>query len=535
MTRIVLIAFLSTLFFQSYSQDRYMVFFTDKDDTPFNIGNPKAFLSQRALARRSKQNISIQENDLPVNPNYIAQIEALGIRTYFQTKWMNGVLVQMDENQKSQVEELSFVLDTEFVAPNAPLTILPSTVSEDPVNPENNLAFPQTSLLGIDDMHRDGFRGEGMLIAIFDDGFQNISTIPYFQHLFTEDRIAYTFDYVRGRETVENGFHHGLRSISTIAAIGDDYLGTAPGATFILANTEDPPTEYRIEEYNWLFAAEQADSAGVDIISTSLGYSNGFTDASMDYTVEQMDGETAVISKAANLAASKGIALVSSAGNQGNSFWRIMTAPADSEQVVAVGATNINGELASFSSEGPTANNVIKPDVVAVGRFTSLINVSGNTTFQSGTSFSAPQVVGLAAGLWQAFPNLTNTELLELIRRSGNIAQDPNNRFGYGFPNWNRAVEIINTNNEDAKLSFSVFPNPLNGDFLNLSINEDNTGNIIDIQVLDSNGNKLQGFSKRAFGSVPPLRISTAGLPSGVYIIRLLNAEGSASQKIIKY
>lgn len=512
-----------------------MVFFTDKNGTPFDVENPEEFLSSKALLRRSKQDISIQANDLPVNPDYISQIEALGVATYYQTKWMNGVLVQMDESQRVQVEALSFVLNTEFVAPNVPLTVLPSSMAEGPSDPENDLAFPQTSILGIDDMHDDGFRGEGIIIGIFDDGFQNLSTIPYFEHLVSNDRIAYTFDYVRGRETVSNNFHHGLRSLSTIAAVGDDYLGTAPDATFILAATEDPPTEYRIEEYNWLFAAEQADSAGVDIISTSLGYSDGFSDPSMDYVTSEMDGETAIITIASNLAASKGIALVSSAGNQGNSLWNIITAPADSEQVLAVGATSVAGEQASFSSEGPNARGVIKPDVVAVGRFTSLVNVAGNTTFQSGTSFSAPQVAGLAAGLWQAFPNLTNSELIQLIRESGNTADNPDNRFGYGFPNWNRAIELINTSNQDSRPSFSVFPNPLTGDFISLSVNEDNSGNLIDVQLINDRGQSVESLSKRVFGSLPSLRISLAELPPGLYIIRLFNSEGSASRKIIKY
>ena len=220
-----------------------------------------------------------------------------------------------------------------------------------------------------------------MLIGVFDDGFRNLSSIPYFEHVVNNERIELTYNYVSNTPSVENNFHHGLRAMSTIAARGPDYVGIAPNASFILAVTEDSRSEYRIEEYNWIFAAEAADSAGVDIISTSLGYSEGFTDSGMDYAPDQMDGNTAVITRAASLAASKGILLVTSAGNNGNSGWRIITAPADADNVLAVGAIDADGLLNNFSSQGPNANGITKPDVVAIGRLTSLITTSGTPSF----------------------------------------------------------------------------------------------------------------------------------------------------------
>ena len=257
-------------------------------------------------------------------------------------------------------------------------------------------------MLGIDRMHQEGFRGDGLLVAIFDSGFRNYTNLPAFSHLIDREGIIQTFDYTKNSVSVENNFDHGLRVLSVLGADAE-MIGAVPQANYILAITENEVSEYRIEEYNWLFAAEMADSAGVDVINTSLGYSV-FDDESMSYTQDQMDGETTVISRAASIAASKGIVLVASAGNEGNNAWGTITAPADSEHLLAVGAVNNLADLANFSSTGPSADGRIKPDVVAQGVNTQLTNSQGTVTFQNGTSFSAPLVAGLAAGLMEAFP-----------------------------------------------------------------------------------------------------------------------------------
>ncbi len=512
-----------------------MVFFRDKANSEFSISQPNDFLSDRALQRRTRQSIPIETTDLPVNRSYVEGLKLLGVETFYTTKWMNGVLVQMTQDEASSVSALAYVDRIEYVAPNAPLLNITSENSEGPVTPQEDLAFPQNQLLGIPDMHREGFKGENILIGVFDDGFQNLSSIFYFNHLFTNNRIVNTFDFVRNRESVENGFNHGTRALSLIAALGPDFTGTAPNASFILAVTEDDRSEYRIEEYNWLFAAEKADSLGVDIISTSLGYSNFFNDLQMNYSPEQMNGDIAVISRASNLAASKGIMLVTSAGNNGSLRWRIVTAPADSEQVLAVGAALFNGELASFSSDGPNASGFTKPDVVAIGFSTSLIGGNGSPTLQGGTSFSAPQVTGLAAGLWQAFPNLTQIELLDLIRRSGDRASNPDNEFGYGFPNWVRAVELLSINNVDSEIQFSLFPNPTSNNEVYLSVNEENISNLVDIQLISSLGEVVYKATSRVFGARNSVRVPLNNLPSGIYLVRLSNSSGSRTQRLIKY
>ena len=303
-----------------------------------------------------------------------------------------------------------------------------------------------------------------------------------------------------------------------------------------MAVTEDSRSEYRIEEYNWIFCSSKLQIAqAVDIISTSLGYSEGFTDSGMDYAPDQMDGNTAVITRAASLAASKGILLVTSAGNNGNSGWRIITAPADADNVLAVGAIDADGLLNNFSSQGPNANGITKPDVVAIGRFTSLITTSGTPSFQSGTSFSAPQIAGLAAGIWQANPKLTNLQLLDLIRNSGDRSQNPDNEFGYGVPNWNRTLELLDQQKPDAPISFSLFPNPSNSNSISLSVNEENEFNTIEIQLFKSDGSRVSNISRRIFGSYPNVQISLEGLPSGVYNLILFNSLGSNSRKFIKY
>ena len=345
---VLLLICLLIVFTSAWSQDRYMVFFTDKTGSPFSISNPAAFLSQRAIERRQRQGLSITEQDLPVPENYVNTLSGLGATCFYRTKWMNGVLVQMEESLLADIRALDFVREVEYVAPGA--TLNHQSSGGDAL--EKSFGFNaesdfQNQMLGIDLMHADGYRGEGLLIGVFDEGFSRLSDHTAFDHLFADDRILYTFDYTANEENVENTvLTHGTRVLSTLAANEPGQLvGSAPEASYILTITEDAG-EYRVEEYNWLFAVEKADSAGVDIINTSLGY-NVFNDASMDYTQADMDGQTTVITRAANMAFDRGILLLTSAGNTGLDLeWNIIRAPADSPNILAVGAVNVTGDRA---------------------------------------------------------------------------------------------------------------------------------------------------------------------------------------------
>lgn len=517
--------FLFLFCLNSWAQDRYMVFFIDKAGSPYSIQAPEEFLSERALARRAKEQIVITEEDIPISPNYTQGLKDLGIDVYYSTKWMNGVLVQMDQNEAVVVQNLPYVTSIEKVAANAPLQQRALKRAE-PLPGQTNAAIDQQRMLGIDLMHEYGLYGEGLLIGVFDDGFTNLSQLPSFQHILNEDRLLYSFDFVNNRENVENGEDHGTRVLSIIGANQFNYKGGVPNATFILSATE-APQEYRVEEYNWLFAAEKADSAGVDIINTSLGYKTGFTDPSMNYTNAQLDGETAVITRAANIAASKGIILVNSAGNSGS----LVSAPADSPNVLAVGAIAADSLIASFSSKG-TSSNVFKPDVVAQGVSTLLITSQGSMAAQNGTSFSAPMMTGLVAGVRQAYPGKTAAEIRDMIRAAGDRATNPDNVYGYGIPSFGRIIENERTLAAANSVIYSAYPNPTADDLL-LRFDEKYFGELLTIQIINPNGRLKNQFEFVPFESRNPLKLELN--ESGIYFLRVISNSGTTSRKIIKY
>lgn len=520
------------------AQDRYMVFFTDKSGTAFSLSDPTRFLSDRAIQRRQKQQIAVLENDLPVNRHYVERVVATGAETFFTTRWMNGVLVQATASQISNIEALSFVSHTEYVAPDAPLS---SDSNADgfasAAGREEAEARPsdfQNDMLGIDRMHQSGFLGEGILIGVFDEGFDNLSSIPGFAHLFEDNRILYTRDFTRNSTNVENNVTHGRRVLSVLAADTDELSGTAPEASYILSITETSG-EYRIEEYNWLFAAEMADSAGVDIITTSLGY-NLFNDPMMDYSPDQMDGQTTVITRSANLAASKGIALVTSAGNTGQSQeWPIITAPADSPDIIAVGAVNGALSRARISSIGPSADNRIKPDVAALGVSTALLDADGGVTFSDGTSFAAPLVAGLMAGVWQAHPELTAAQLLDLIRLSGSHYNSPDNETGYGIPNFVIIEQIIDEIDQPAAGGFTVYPNPSTLTFVYLAFDTSFFDQDINVSVTNMKGEHINRYSFTPTSRDNRIQIEIGGCPPGVYLIEVTGAGQAFTRKLIKH
>lgn len=530
----------STIFFlfivsaTSIAQDRYMVFFKDKANSSFSINNPEAFLSPRSLARRAKNNVQPSEEDLPVNQSYIDQVAGFGAEIYFSTKWMNGVLVQMEQRLVADITALAIVDHVEYVAPGDILTPIPfarAKFEESPIPPER-ISKVQYEMLEIDQMHGSGFFGEGVLIGIFDDGFQNYNSLSAFENARVAGRIPYTFDFTRNRVDVDNSFNHGLRVLSIIGADNSDILGGAPESDYFLAVTE-APGEYRVEEYNWLFAAEKADSAGVDVINTSLGYNDLFNDDSMDYAVEDMDGQTAVITKASNFAAARGIVLVTSAGNSGADDWRIISAPADSEQVIAVGAIAENTSLAAFSSVGPTADDRLKPDVVALGVSTRLLTSSGGVSFQNGTSFSAPLITSLAAGLIEAFPNLTASEIRDVIRESGHNAASPGNLFGYGIPGFLRAARIADETLIPIEAGILAYPNPAES-YVTIAFEEDHIGESIAAELMNSKGAVVQRYD-----FVPQLfqnkfRVDISNVKSGLLILKVVTSSGVVTKKIIK-
>ena len=521
--------------FQLNAQDhRFMVFFQDKNSS-FSIDNPAEFLSTRAIERRTKQGINITEEDLPVNTSYITSIEDLGVTVWYATKWLNGALIQTDSSRLVEITALPFVSSIEFVAPNG-------------LKPENNKSLQkknqfdaqgrtqstetQNMLLGIDLMQQEGITGEGMLIAVLDGGFLGVDQTQPFEHLVANNQIISAYDYVGNSTDVYRYGDHGTKVLSVLAANSSGvFTGSVFNANFILCVTEDVFSEYRVEEYNWLFAAEMADSAGVDIISTSLGY-NIFDDPSMNYNVQDLDGSTAINSKAASIAARKGMVITASAGNTGNSPWKTLTSPADALNILAVGAIKVDSSKASFSATGPSADGRIKPDVVALGVNTALINRNGNIVFNNGTSFSSPQIAGLAAGVWLSNPDFDYLQVIESIRNSGHLAQNPDNQTGHGIPNYIRAKKLVlSVDDPMTKGFFKLYPNPLGNRLYMVSEIPLSTATFF---IHNISGHKVHEYQLFNIPGSTEISLSLPNLSSGVYLVTVLSTDHSGTFRLIK-
>lgn len=515
-------------------ENQYVVFFADKTGTPHSINSPETFLTQRALDRRARQNISISENDLPVNPTYVQGLRDAGAEVIYTTKWMNGALVSCDDAILSALEDLPYVSSVEFVSPgNHPASGNRRKFKNEVTEAAAEATDTQLSMIGLDAMHLDGKQGDGIVIAVFDGGFLGVDMTTPFQHLFTNNQIdlSNSFDFISGTSNVFQYDDHGTRVLSIMSAnVDGSFTGGVTEASYQLYVTEDVPTEYRIEEYNWLFAAERADSAGADIIHSSLGYST-FDIASMDYTTDQLDGETTVVTRAAQLAFSKGMVVVTSAGNEGNdASWRIITGPADGKDVLAIGNINSFGVRSPSSSMGPSADGRIKPDLVALGSGVSVVRASGSVFTGSGTSFSAPLVTSLVAGIWQAYPELKNTNLLEALRKTASQASNPDNLLGYGIPNYLAVVHYLEQSNQTEPVI--VFPNPVT-DMLNVRPASPEEGNI-KLALVSSQGQLVTEREVSFSWLNNQYTADLSGLASGIYILRLTTVDRILTFRIVK-
>ncbi len=431
---------------QNVKHDIFMVSLTDKNNNPFSVFHPQDYLSMRALERREMQQISIDERDLPVNPDYIAKIEALGGVIVLKSKWLNAVSVYIpDSIKKTKIDNLPFVMDVMplgFRKEPKEYKILAHFPYEK-YNEQDNyygLTLNQVAMLSGHVLHGMGFAGEGKRVAIFDGGFTSVYRMPAFDSLYANNRILGTRDFVEGDEFVYEASSHGTNVLSCMAAnLPYLVMGTAPSASYYLFKTEDVGSEFRIEEFNWLVAAEHADSLGVDVINSSLGYTT-FNDADMNYKYEDLNGRTGICTRGADIAVEKGMLVVNSAGNEGDGSWKYIGTPADGVNVISVGAVRANGSRASFSSFGPTPDGRIKPNVSAQGNRASVAGMKGYSVTQTdGTSFSSPIMAGMVTTLWSAFPERSNWDIKDAIEAAGNQTMQPDSSLGYGIPDFFRA------------------------------------------------------------------------------------------------
>ena len=432
----------------------YRISLTDKDGTPYSLDRPTRFLSHRAVERRKRQGLSVDSTDLPVSPHYIQMVSKEGVSIVGKSRWQNTLLVRMkDSTLISSIRQLPCVKDCKLVW-LSPDSITPDTRINyhETFEPHDSIAneiygtaADQIYNLKGDQLHKAGFQGKGMMIAVIDGGFKNADVIPELKKI----DIRGWRDFVSPDDPqLFADTDHGTKVLSTMGTYRPHiFIGTAPKASYWLLRSEDQQTEQEVEEDYWTMAAEFADSAGVDIISSSLGY-NEYDNHLGDYRLRDLDGKTALISRTASMLADKGIILINSAGNLGMGPWKKITFPADAQDILTVGAVNNDRKNAPFCGVGPTQDGRVKPDVTALGSPASLISGRGTIIRDMGTSFSTPIVAGLVACLWQALPDKTALEIINLVRQTSSQYQYPDNVYGYGIPNFWRAYMIGKVNNE---------------------------------------------------------------------------------------
>jgi len=540
------ILLLSAFFASAQTTTNYWIVFKDKSGTPYSLNKPEAYLSDRALARRERQHIALNELDLPVNPSYIAALESLGAKVKNRSKWYNAVTVTLsDESRQAAIAALPYVKSVTRI------TIKPTPESAKKFELETAAvttpapkaaaynygpSYNQAHMIGVDCMHEWGYSGQGMVIAELDAGFFNVNVLPAFDSLRINNQILGCRDIVTGDTMVFEDYPHGMNVLSCMGGnLPGSLVGTAPKASYWLIRTEDAASESIQEEINWLVGAEFADSVGADIINSSLGYSV-FDDSTTDHTYADMDGNTTIITKAADWAAARGIFVVSSAGNSGGPPWYKITAPADADSILTVGAVDASGNITNFSSRGPTSDGRIKPNTVAQGGAAVTAANGGGITMNNGTSFSSPITAGAVACLWQANPARTNMEIMLAIHQSSSQYNSPDTVKGYGIPNFCWANYILAGIDEQsaAAENLGVYPNPFSAslevNFYSLKKQS------VTLELFDVSGRKISSQQVSAeMNTGNRFGISGAAeLAAGIYILQLRTKDKVLVKKIVK-
>lgn len=523
----------------------YWVAFSDKNHTPRKLSSPQAFLSERAIERRIRQNIPVDSLDLPVDPVYIKSVTDLGCKLIHSSKWMNGITVKTDdEDFDIRVRQLPFVREVEITKRN--ITVKSgSNKLNDPFFPgkpfEIDTSFYGQSLYQISQLngqflHNQGYKGKGIHIAVLDAGFYKVDEYQAFDSLWAENLLLGTKDFAGDGENVFDLHSHGMSVLSVMAGnIPGQLIGTAPKASYLLLRSEDINTEFLIEEDNWIAAAEYADSAGVDIINSSLGYFI-FDDNEMNHTYADMDGNTTRITKAANIAASRGMLIFASAGNEGKDEegWKHIIAPSDGDSVIAVGAVNKNGLPAPFTSHGPASGGDIKPNVAAMGLNTVIQKYGGTVDVGHGTSYSSPLIAGMAACLWEANPEATAWQIKKALEQSAHLFNNPDSIVGYGIPDMKIADYILKEKVErewDYSTVWMVYPNPVD-DYLILKKLCKEINKSVKINFYRTNGQLVHQEKKDDATQIILKGLNI--LKPGIYLMQIVSANQAETIKIKK-
>lgn len=537
---------------------KHVVQLRDKSHNTYSLTAPSQFLSARALQRRTRYNIPLDSTDLPVTQQYIDSIRAVpDVTVLSASKWLNQVLIySTDAAALNQINSFSFVKSTVEVgnrhvntgnSNKFKETVTPLAASPTPTHKTTADAFNygngynQIHIHEGEYLHNKGFHGEGMLITMLDAGFYHYETITAFDSARLNGQILGVRDFVDFDNSVIEDDIHGMHCLSTILTNWPGQMvGSAPKASFWLVRTEKVSSEFPVEEHNWVVGAEFADSVGSDMISSSLGY-NTFDDPIFDHDSTQFYHNATMATRGATLAAKKGILIMNSAGNEGNnSSWKYLTFPADADSVCAVGAVDYNGNIAGFSSRGFPGK--VKPNVVSVGVQTVIAEPSNMPSAGSGTSYACPNLAGLVACLWQAFPQLNNMQIIAAVQQSADRHNTPTNAYGYGIPNFRIAYGILDhmvnptppvdaTNNNDWLVAI---PNAFVTNLM-LSIKPLETGKA-ELRLIDAIGRTVARTSfEGTQGTITKLEFNgTQGLAKGVYFLQYISSNQKRVVSLMK-
>lgn len=535
--KVTVLLFLSLCFSHVvFAQQDAWVYFADKDNVEPSIENPITILSQQAITRKNLHKIPVDSRDVPVNESYISLLKAAkGISVLAKSKWMNAVHVRGEIDDITALFDLEFVSRIQFADKNL-AGLSRSTVRSDKFTIEAGLedfnygsAQNQVNMIHVDELHIDNYTGAGIIIAVIDAGFPNVNTMTSFNRLRANNGLLGGYDFVNRTSAIYEytASSHGTKVLSTMAGyIKNEFVGTAPDASYYLFRSEDAAFENPVEESYWVEAAERADSLGVHIINSSLGY-NTFDNANYNYSRSDMNGATTFISRGANIASEKGILVVSSAGNSGNNSWGIITAPADAPGVVTVGAVSGDGLYAVFSSRGDASQTTQKPDVVAQGLGSMVIDEMDAIVANNGTSFSAPILAGGLACLWQALPNANAEQIKQYLRLSASQYSAPDYFLGYGIPNLQLALSHGLSLLENDVQGFKVYPNPVSNQ-LYIQMPASHEERLL--KIYDALGKLVieQNYSNTHFN------LDVSHLTSGIYILSVISNNQTVNSKFIK-
>ena len=522
------------------SSSTYWVKLKDKVGTPFQVSNPEAFLSQRSIDRRVKQHIPIDPTDLPVSPVYLDNLKKLGVEVVHTSKWLNGATVRIaDTTLMKTIAALPFVQSVQLTKPS---NVIKSAYLKFNEPEENTIiepaqygnAYNQLSQLNGQYLHNKGFRGRGIQIAVIDAGFWKVNEIAAFDSLRTSNRILGTHDFVDPQSDIYLQHTHGMSVLSTMGGnIPGTLVGTAPDASFYLFRSEDAATEYLVEEDNWVAAAEMADSVGVDVINSSLGY-NLFDDPRMNHTYSDMNGIKNRVTQGANMAFEKGILVFTSAGNEGTNAWRHIISPSDGVNVIAVAAVDKFGIRASFSSEGPAFGGAVKPNVAAQGSSTFLVTSTGEIGTSSGTSFSSPVLTGMGACLMQANPYASVKQLKLAIEQSAGMYLTPDSLLGFGIPDFQKADLLLKSlvvKTTQTASTWVVSPNPFS-DYIFIRQLDTTKFKNCSINIYSLQGVSLRESIFKANEAI--LLKNLSNLPKGFLILSIRSGDKKEQFKLLK-